>query len=147
MADNRQFLRIGLQGADYLLPGTASFAIEKRENLEDGEPGALIAAWSVTPRGRWPAYSVDSDLDPYPRSAWQRAVFLQGQMQPLGLVADELQLLGRDEVRVERFRPLGPEPTPLGHLFNGAWVRPGRPPLLVFDPRALAEYLRRLGGA
>lgn len=99
------------------------------------------------PGGRWPAYSVDADLNPLARHAWQRAVFLQGEVRPVGLIADELQLLAREEVRIEPFRPPGPAPTPAGHLFGGAWVRPGRVPVLMFEPRALAEYLRRLGGA
>ena len=84
-----------------------------------------------------PAYSVDADLKPLPRHNWQRAVFLEGA-SPAGLVADELQLLGREDVRVEPFRPLGPAATPAGHLFGGAWVRPGRVTVLVFEPRVLA---------
>lgn len=144
MADNRQFLRIGLQGVDYLLPGSASYAIEKREHLEVNASGGVIVAWRVASGARAPAYSVDADLNPVARTAWQRAVFLQGDAQPVGLIADELQLLARDEVRVEPFKPLGPVPTRSGHLFGGAWVRPGHAPMLVFEPRALSEYLRRL---
>lgn len=144
MADNRQYLRIGLQGVDYLLPGNASFAIEKREHLEVDASGGIIVAWRVAAGTRAPAYSVDADLNPVVRAAWQRAVYLQGDARPVGLVADELQLLAREEVRVEPFRPLGPAPTRFGHLFGGAWVRPGHAPMLVFEPRALTEYLRRL---
>ena len=144
MADNRQYLRIGLQGVDYLLPGSAGYAIEKREHLQVEASGGVIVAWRVTGGARAPAYSVDADLSPVARATWQRAVFLQGDAQPVGLVADELQLLAHEEVRVEPFRPLGPAPTRVGHLFGSAWVRPGLAPLLVFEPRALAEYLRRL---
>lgn len=147
MADSRQYLRIGLQGVDYLLPSTASYAIEKREHLELGVPGERVVAWRNTPAGRWPAYSVDADLNPLERLAWQRAVFLQAGPQPVGLVADELQVLSREEVRVEPFRPPGPAPTPAGHLFGGAWVRAGRAPALVFEPAALAVWLRQLGEA
>lgn len=146
MADNRQYVRIGLQGVDYLLPSTAGFVIEKREHLEVNPAAELVAAWRAAPAGRVPAYSVDADLRPLPRPNWQRAVFLEGA-SPAGLVADELQLLGREDVRVEPFRPLGPAATPAGHLFGGAWVRPGRVTVLVFEPRALADYLRRLGGS
>lgn len=144
MADNRQYLRIGLQGVDYLLPGNAGYAIEKREHLEPATSGGVIVAWRVGSGVRAPAYSVDADLAPVARTAWQRAVFLQGDAQPVGLVADELQLLAHAEVRIEPFRPLGPAPTRFGHLFGGAWVQPGQAPLLVFEPRALTEYLRRL---
>ena len=142
MADNRQYLRIGLQGADYLLAGTAGFAIEKREQLEINAEAGLIAAWRATPRGRTPAYSVDAELQPLVRGEWQRAVFLQSE--GVGLLADELQLLSLDEVRVEPFRPLGPPPTRAGHLFNGAWTRPGQVPVLVFDAAVLAHWLRGL---
>ncbi|MCK7576656.1 MAG: hypothetical protein MZV65_12655 [Chromatiales bacterium] len=92
-----------------------------------------------------PAYSVDADLQPFPRPVWHKAIFLEGAA-PAGLVADDLQLLAREDVRVERFRPLGPPPTAAGHLFSGAWIRAGRVPVLVFEPGALADHLRRLGG-
>lgn len=145
MADNRQYLRIAFTGVDYLLPGSAGFTIEKREALELGSPGSSVAAWHDSPQGRIPAYSLDADLNLFPRHGWQRAVFLQGAAR-VGLVADELQLLAREDVRVEMFRPLGAPATPSGHLFSGAWVRPGRPPVLMFEPRALADYLQRFGG-
>lgn len=145
MVDNRQYVRIGLRGVDYLLPSTAGFVIEKREHLELNPAAGLIAAWRADSTGRVPAYSVDADLQPHPRSDWQKAVFLSGPA-PAGLVADELQLLAREDVRVEPFRPLGPPPTARGHLFTGAWVRAGRAPVLVFEPAALADHLRRLRG-
>lgn len=148
MVDNKQYLRIGLQGVDYLLPNNTSYVIEKREQLElNDSADALIAAWQVVPGGRTPAYSLDADLNPLARHAWQRAVFLQAAGQAWGLVADELQLLARDEVRIEPFRPLGPAPTASGHLFGGAWVRAGHLPILVFDPRGLVAYLMHLGGS
>lgn len=148
MADNKQYLRIGLQGVDYLLPNSTSYIIEKREQLEiNDEPGAVIAAWQVAPGARTPAYSLDAELNPLARSNWQRAVFLQTGGQSLGLIADELQLLPRDEVRVEPFTPLGPPPSAAGHVFGGAWVRAGQIPVLVFEPRALAAYLLNLGGS
>ncbi len=148
MAETRQFLRIGLMGVDYLLPNSTSYAIEKREHLEINDaPGALIVAWQATPTGRAPAYSVDANLNPLSRPAWQRAVFFQAGSQTLGLVADELQLLAREDVRVEPFIPPGPAPTPAGHLFGGAWVRAAQAPVLVFEPRALADYLMHLEGS
>lgn len=144
MADNRQFVRIGLRGVDYLLPSSAGFVIEKREHLEINPAKGVVAAWRADSTGRVPAYSVNADLHPLPRADWQKAVFLPGAT-PAGLVADELQLLAREDVRVEPFRPLGPPATAVGHLFGGAWIRTGRAPVLVFDPQALANYLRRLG--
>ena len=148
MAESRQYLRIGLMGVDYLLPNSTSYVIEKRETLEINDaPGALIAAWQATPTGRAPAYSVDANLNPLSRHAWQRAVFFQAGGRTLGLVADELQLLARDDVRVEPFIPTGPAQTPAGHLINGAWVRAGQAPVLVFEPGALADYLTQLEGS
>jgi hypothetical protein len=148
LVENKQYLRVGLMGVDFLLPNSANFVIEKREDLESNEaPGALIAAWQATAQGRAPAYSLDANLNPLPRHAWQRAVFLQPGGQTLGLIADELQLLANEDVRVEPFLPLGPAPTPAGHLFGGAWVRAGHVPVLVFEPRALADYLMRLEAA
>ena len=148
MADNKQYLRIGLLGTNFLLPNNTGYTIEKREQLEINDtPGALIAAWQVTPAGRTPAYSLDADLNPLHRPAWQRAVFLKSGPQALGLIADELQLMPSGEVRVEPFTPLGPAPSAAGHLFGGAWVRAGQAPVLVFEPQALAAYLFRLGDA
>ena len=148
MAESRQYLRIGLMGVDYLLPNSTSHVIEKREHLEINDaPGAFIAAWQSAASGRAPAYSVDANLNPLSRYSWQRAVFFQAGGQMLGLVADELQLLAREDVRIEPFTPPGPAPTPAGHLFGGAWVRAGQVPVLVFEPRVLADYLMRLEAA
>jgi hypothetical protein len=104
----------------------------------------LIAAWRVAPIGRVPAYSLDATLRPAARRDWQRAVFLHGEGRSVGLVADELQLLPAGEVQVEKFRPLGAPPLRAGHLFNGAWVRSGEAPVLVFDPVVLGHWLRGL---
>ena len=148
MADNKQYLRIGLMGVDYLLPNNTSYTIEKRETLEINDaPGAVIAAWQVTPAGRAPAYTLGADLNPLPRHAWQRAVFLKSGQQSFGLIADELQLLPSGEVRVEPFTPLGPPPTAAGHLFGGAWVRAGQAPVLVLELNALIAHLHRVGDA
>jgi hypothetical protein len=148
VADNKQYLRIGLLGVDYLLPNNTTYVIEKRETLEVNDaPGAVIAAWQTTSAGRTPAYSLDADLNPLPRHAWQRAVFLRSGAQSLGLIADELQLMPAGEVRVERFTPPGPAPTTAGHLFSGAWVRAGHTPVLMFDLNALIAHLHRLEDA
>jgi hypothetical protein len=144
VADNRQYVRIGLRGVDYLLSSAAGFVIEKREHLEINSANGVIAAWRADSTGRVPAYSVDADIRPFVRPGWQKAIFLPGAV-PAGLVADELQLLAREDVRVEPFRPLGPSATAVGHLFSGAWIRAGRVPILVFEPYALASHLRRLG--
>ena len=134
-----------MQGTDFLLPGAAGFTIEKRENIETSDRNALIAGWHITSNSRAPAYSLDAEFNPFTRHGWQRAVFLQSGTRRVGMVADELQLLSRDDVRPEPFRPLGSPPTVAGPLFNAAWVREGHPPMLVLEPRALVEYLTHLG--
>lgn len=144
MADHRQYLRLRLLNADYLLPGASGFAIEKREALEVNPEGGLIAAWRNQKGTRSPAFSLDAELNPVSRSLWQRAIFLQATGQTVGLVADELQLLTREDVRVEPFQPLGQAPTRVGHLFSGAWVRSGHMPMLVFEPAVLASWLKML---
>jgi len=147
LADNRQYLRIGLMGADYLLPGSSGFAIEKRADLEEGNPGSIIAAMRVLPNGsRVPAYALDGGLHPFPRDGWQRAVFIQG-LPAAGLITEEVELMSAAEVRIEKFRPLGPAPTRIGHLFDGAWVRTGNAPLLLFEPRALLMYMSQFRSA
>ena len=144
MAEKRQYLRIRLDNMDFLLPWTSGFAIEKREDLEINPEGGFIAAWRATSAGNEPAYSLDADLNPGLRDDWQRAVFLQGEGRGFGLVAEELQLLSREDVRIEPFRPLGPAPVSTGHLFSGAWVSGTRPPMLVIEPGILSGWLRAI---
>lgn len=147
MAESGQYLRMVLQGAAYLLPSGASFAIEQRDALvlDDG-PGP-VAAWRPMRQTRWPAYGLDKMLQPTRPRDWQRAVFIEAAPHPVGLVVDEVQLLGRDEVHVvTAFTPLGAPPTRFGHLFNAAWVDNHRA-TLVLDPKILVAYLRSLDGA
>lgn len=140
MADLTQYLRIGLQGRDYLLPSDASSSIEQRENLTANTEGGSAGAWLQSRRGRWPAFYLDQELRLSKDSRWQRAVFIDAQPHPVGLLADEIQLLPRD-VRIEPFTPLGRMPSEAGHLFNGAWLRGGGL-TLVFNPKALVAYLK-----
>jgi hypothetical protein len=52
-----------------------------------------------------------------------------------------VQLLARRCAR----RPLPPGPAPRQpDICSGAWVRAGQVPVLVFEPRALADYLAHL---
>ncbi|MHB8453469.1 MAG: hypothetical protein ACYDDO_01970 [Acidiferrobacterales bacterium] len=141
-----QYLRIGLGDAAFLLPSSASFAIEKRENLVPDDSGlGVVTAWRESASARWPAIHLDQDLQPVSRADWQRAVFLESSPYPVGLIANEVQLLPRSDVTVEPFTPLGAPATQVGHLFSGAWVS-STEVLLVFDPGALAAYLYRLEG-
>lgn len=140
MADLNQYLRISFDGASALLPGRASAAIESRDVLTLNPGGGKVAAWRSHRGRRLPAYCLDARLKPVRRDGWERAVFLDG----VGLVVDEVQMLGRTEGTVQPFTPLGAPPTPAGHLYSGAWVE-GHRATLVLDPRALVAYLQSLG--
>ncbi|HEX7045300.1 MAG TPA: hypothetical protein VF203_11870 [Burkholderiales bacterium] len=145
MADSNQYLCLVLGGMEYLLPGAASVAIEQRHALipEDGR-GPLVA-WRQSRQGRWPVYGLDGMLRPSRPETWQRAVFLDGSPTPVGLAAEEVRLLGRADLHITPFAPLGAPPTRAGHYFDGAWVD-GHKVVLVFAARGLAEALRA-GGA
>ena len=139
----RQYLRLKMDGAVFLLPSTASLAIEKRESLTTSTGSTLVAAWRETSADRWPAYSLDSLLQPAPRSSWSRAVFLNATPHAIGVVADEVQLISTDSLQIVPFHPPGPAPTALGHLFNGAHIE-GDDVFLVLEPNALITYLGSL---
>lgn len=140
VVDLNQYLRIALNGSSVLLPSGASAAIEQRDALTPNTGGGTVTAWRVNRGRRLPAYCLDAALRPVRRNDWERAVFLDG----VGLVVDEVQMLGRTETTVHPFAPLGPAPTHVGHLYNGAWVD-GHRATLVLDPRALVAYLQSLG--
>lgn len=145
MADPNQYLRMQLGGASYLLPSTAGFTIEQRENLiTNKSPEGNVVAWRSVRSSRFPAYCLDANLRVARHQQWHRAVFLDAKPQAVGLVADEVQLLPRAETVISPFTPLGLPPTHAGHLFSGAWVT-GNRVILVFNPGALASYLQGLG--
>lgn len=146
MADSNQYLRVVLEGADYLLPSAASLAIEQREALlPQGGAGPLVA-WRQGRSGRWPAYGLTSAFTLARSAHWQRAVFLDVAGQPIGIVAEEVHLLGRPDMHIAPFTPLGAPPTRFGHFFNAAWVDGARV-TLVIDPRSVGEFLKSAGGA
>lgn len=142
----RQYLRLTIDDIAFLLPSTASLAIEKREGLSSSSDSTLVAAWRDSPGGRWPAYSLDTQLQPAPRPNWARAVYLSAAPNPVGLVTDEIQLVPTDQLQIVPFHPPGPLPTSLGPVFNGAHVESDRV-LLVLNANAFASYLISLGDA
>lgn len=146
MADSSQYLRVVLDGTDYLLPSAASVAIEQRDGMVLESGSGPVVAWRQTRAGRWPAYGLDAAFRPMRPARWQRAVFLEAAGQTVGLVAEDVNLLGRTDMHVAPFAPLGAAPTRFGHWFNAAWVD-GHRVTLVLDPRSLLGYLRSLGGA
>lgn len=147
MAKAKQYLRVQVGEGVYLFPGATGYAIEQRENLSlDGITGP-IAAWRTVRGRRLPAYALDAALRPTRRTDWQRAVFIESTRgDGAGFVADDVHMLPEDETPVTTFEPLGPPPTPAGHVFAGAWQQEKRV-VLVFDPRALVAYLQSLGSA
>lgn len=149
-SESTQYLRLGLDGVEFLLPSEASLSIEQRDNLvttlrdADGAGNAAnVTAWYVVRSERWPAFYLGGDLRPSRGAGWQRAIFLEGGAHPIGLIADEVQLLPRSEMRIEPFQPLGPAPTPAGAVFDCAWMR-GDETVFVFNPKALVAYLKRV---
>ena len=146
MAKAKQYLRVQVGDALYLFPGATGYAIEQRENLSVDIAGPIVA-WRTVRGRRMPAYSLDAALRPTRRADWQRAVFIESTGgEGAGFVADDVHMLPEDETAVTSFEPLGPPPTPAGHVFAGAWQQEKRV-VLVFDPRALVAYLQSLGGA
>lgn len=145
MAD-AQYLRVVLDGADYLLPSAASLAIEQREILLPQTGSGPLVAWRQARNARWPAYGLNAAFEPTRPAHWQRAVFLDAAGTPVGLVADEVHLLGRPGMHVVPFRPLGAAPTRFGHFFNAAWVD-GTRVTLVLNPQSLGPFLKNVGGA
>ena len=144
MTDGHQYLRLSLQHMDYLLPSEASVSIEQRDHLlpADADDG-VVSAWRGAHNQRWPAFYLDGGLMPAQSDAWQRAIFIDGLPHPLGLIADEIQLLPRAEVHIEPFTPLGPPPSPAGPLFAGAWIRNSEL-VMVLDPKGLIGYLTQI---
>lgn len=145
MADPvRQFLRITLGGVAYLLPSAASIAIEQREALSGGDGGARVA-YRESRSGRWPAYGLDGQLKPGMQPAWQRAVFLNASPIPVGIAADDVQLVPpQARIDVVPFTPVGRPPASGIHLFDSARVD-GERPELVFSVAGLVAYLQGLG--
>lgn len=145
MADAQQYLRIALEDAEFLLPSEASVSIEQRDQLTVDTQGA-VTAWREVRGSRWPAFYLGADLRLARGADWQRAIFLDYEPYPLGLIADEVQLMPRAEVQIEPFYPPGPRATPVGPLFSGAWMRDQKM-VLVFEPNALVSYLHKLWNA
>ena len=146
MADSSQYLRVVLDGTEYLLPSTASVAIEQRDSMMLERTPGRVVAWRQTRNGRWPAYGFDGGFRSVSPEYWQRAVFLETNKQPVGLVAEDVTLLGRTDMHVAPFAPPGPAPTRYGHWFNAAWID-GTRVTLVIDPRVLVQFLQGLGAA
>lgn len=145
MADAKQYLRLTFAGANYLLPSTAGFTIEQRENLSiNSALNQRVSAWRVVRNSRWPAYALNGEFQVTRRDDWQRAVFVEAMPHALGVIVDDVHLLQRAQAQVSSFTPLGPPATRAGHLFSGAWIVE-REVTLVLEPQAFVAYLQGLG--
>lgn len=145
MADPKQYLRLTITGGNYLLPSTAGFTIEQRENLQaNSDKAARVSAWRVTRTARWPAYALDGEFRVTRRDDWQRAVFVEAIPHPIGVIVDDVHMLPRAQVQTSPFTPLGPAATEAGHLFSAAWIQE-KDVMLVLDANALFAYLQGLG--
>lgn len=144
MAELKQYLRVEINGTAFLLPSSASAAIEQRDALVINQADGNVTAWRKQRGGRQPVYALDAAMQVTRRDDWQRAVFLDESDGGTGLVVDDVELLGRDKVTVNPYTPVGPAPTAFGHLYSGAWIE-GRNATLVFDARVLSAYLHSLG--
>lgn len=145
MAESKQYLRLTFGGASWLLPNTAGYTIEQRENMtlntvRDGR----VSAWRTTRSNRWPAYALDDGFKVTRRDGWERAVFIEAAPHAIGVIVDEVQLLPRTQTQAAPFSPLGAPATRAGHLFAGAWVTEQQV-MLVLEPRAFVVYLQGLG--
>lgn len=141
MQNSEQFLQFALGGTSYLLPGSASLVIEKRDALANNNSRqGKACAWRSVGSERWPVYCLDANLHIARPAEWEGAIFLPASPHAVGLAAQDVQLLPAGEVSVVPFRPIGSAPTRAGHLFNAAWVRETRV-TLVFDPGTLALFL------
>ncbi len=141
LANSGQFVLFRIGDTSYLVPGSATVAIDKRDNLstDDSNRGG-VCAWRTTGDERWPVYLLDARLRPSGSGHWERAIFLPARPQPVGIAANAVQLLPQKEVSTVPFRPLGPPPAGGGHLFNAAWVHDTNV-ILVFDPATLGLFL------
>jgi hypothetical protein len=145
MADPKQYLRLTFAGVSCLLPNSAGYTIENRENLilNDRRDGR-VSAWRTSRNSRWPAYALDRNFKIVRRDDWQRAVFIEAVPHAIGVIVDDVHLLPRPQTPVAAFVPLGPPATRAGHLFSGA-VLSEREVMLVLEPQAFVVYLQGLG--
>ncbi len=128
MAKARQYLRVQVGDALFLFPGATGYVVEQRENLSIEDGAGPVAAWRTVRGRRLPAYSLDAALRPTRRTDWQRAVFIESAPgEGAGFVVDDVHMLPEDETPVTSFEPLGPPPTPAGHVFAGAWQQDTTP--------------------
>ena len=109
MRESSQYLRFNLGGVHYLLSSSASEAIELRDNLTVNTAAAgNVGAWRSSDDTRWSAYCLGRDLRVSREDAWERAIFLDARPNPVGLLANQVQMLPSGETEVVPFTPLGP---------------------------------------
>ncbi len=145
MAEDNQFILIRIRNTTFLLPASASLGIEQREALEINSGGGNAVAWKVVGVNKWPAYALDEDLKLTSGNAWERVVYVKDGENIVGLAAENIQIMNRDDIQVRPFTPVGPGPGSGRHVFSSAWIE-GNTPVLMFEPSALASHLTLAGG-
>ena len=146
MADNNQFISIRIRNTSFLFPANASLGIEQRETLEvNSGKGSKAVAWKIVGANKWPAYALDENLNLTSGKAWERVVYVQDGERVVGLAAESIQIMNRDDILVQPFLPIGPVPKGGKHVFSSSWID-GNTPVLMFEPSGLASYLNFVGG-
>jgi len=146
LTDDNQFISIRIRNTSFLLPSNASLGIEQREALEiNSGKGGNAVAWKIVGANKWPAYALDENLALARGNAWERVVYVQDGERVVGMAAESIQVMNRDDIQVQPFLPVGPPPKSGKHLFSSSWID-GNTPVLMFEPSALASYLTVVGG-
>ena len=141
-----QFLRITVGESSFLLPGSASLDIEKRDKMLVNSASGNIVAWKQDRSNKWPAYAINSMWAIDPGAPWERAVFIPASPFPVGIGVNNVEMLTDTDIEPTPFTPVGEAPSRYGHLFGAAWVDSDKT-YLVINPAGLAGYLLTVGGA
>jgi len=146
LAKDNQFISIRIRNTSFLLPASASLGIEQRETLElNSGKGGNAVAWKIVGANKWPAYALDENMKLTSGNAWEHVVYVQDGEHVVGLAAESIQILNREDIQVQPFLPVGPVPKSGKHVFSSSWID-GNTPVLTFEPGALASYLTVIGG-
>lgn len=140
-----QFLKLTVGGIEYLLPGAASMGIENREKLLINNSESNVAGWKEDMGNKWPAYAIDNRWNIDTSAPWQRVVFIPASPYPVGIGADEIEMLNDNDIEPVPFTPVGNPPSRYGHLFGSVWAD-GDKAYLVINPSGVAGYLLSVGG-
>ncbi|MBE9515839.1 MAG: hypothetical protein IME93_02555 [Proteobacteria bacterium] len=141
-----QFLRLTVGESSFLLPGSASLGIEKKDKLLINSAGSNVIGWKQDGNNKWPAYAIDNMWNIDPTAPWDRVVYIPASPFPVGIGADSIEMLSDTDIEPAPFTPVGEAPSRYGHLFGAAWVDSDKT-YLVINPSGVAGYLLTIGGS